>query len=419
MRGHRAELLALPVLVLLCTAVAAQQATIGGHVKSQQQYLSSASDSLARTLGRGDSSATSLDLRISGGWSKGRFRFDTDYLLQAATGSAVELQHELEALEPDLFLDRSRTQWLDLDDTVSDDGRTRTVQSLDRFSVSYTTDQWVVRLGRQAHSWANGIVFRPLDIFDPFAPDVIDDSYKPGIDAAYVQRLFADGSDLAALVVPRRDPVTGRLSSSQGSAAVKWHRFGRRLQIDWLLARDYRDTVAGLGISGSVGQAVWRGSLVPVRLAQGGTRTSLVLNLEHAWQWSSRNVSGFVEYYRNGFGRAGSGYALDTLEPELVERIARGQVFNTGRNYIAGGLRIELTPLLEIDPVLLLNLHDRSALGLARGSYSMTENISLDFGLRVGIGPARTEFGGLPTSADSETFFAPPTRAYARIAFYF
>ena len=56
---------------------------------------------------------------------------------------------------------------------------------------------------------------------------------------------------------------------------------------------------------------------------------------------------------------------------------------------------------------------------MARGSWSIAENLSLDFGLRVGIGPRRTEFGGLPTTAQNEMFYAPPTRAYARIAFYF
>jgi hypothetical protein len=415
----RVLILASPVLLLLCTTAAPQQAPVRGHVKVQEQYLSAASNSLADAIGYGDSDATSLDLRISGSWSKGRFRFDADYLLQAVRGSAVEFQNQLEALEPDLFIDRTETQWLPLDDTLADDDRSRAVQSLDRFSMSYAAERWVLKLGRQAYSWANGIVFRPLDIFDPFAPDVLDDSYKPGIDAMYAQRLFADGSDLVALIVPRRDPVTGQLSRSQSSVAVKWHQFGERLQTDWLVARDYRDKIAGLGISGSLGQAVWRASIVPVWLDNGGTRTSLVVNFEHAWQWRSRNVSGFVEYFRNGFGRTGREYALDALEPELVERLSRGQVFDTGRDYVVGGLRIELTPLLEIDNVLLFNANDRSALALVRGSYSVAQNISLDFGLRAGIGPSRTEFGGLPTTAGSDTVDAPPDRVYARIAYYF
>jgi hypothetical protein len=414
-----ARSLALAALVLSSTTVAAQQTTVRGHVKGQEQYLRASADSLTSSLGYGRTTETDFDLRVIGALHVGRFGFDADYSLQVASGAARELQRELEALEPELFIDRAKIQWLPLDDTLTDDGRTRAQQRFDRFSVAYTTESWVFKLGRQAYSWGNGIVFRPFDIFDPFAPDVIDDSYKPGIDSVYMQRLFADGSDLAALVVPRRDAVTGELSSSASSAAIKWRRSGPQLQTDWLVARDYADTVAGVGIAGSLGEAVWRVDIVPVWLDTGGSRTSLVANFEHAWQWRSRNVDGFVEYFRNGFGRRDRDYALDALEPEIVVRLARGQLFNTGRDYLSGGLRVEVAPLVEIDPVLLLNLRDRSALVLVRGSYSLAQNVSIDFGLRAGIGPPRTEFGGLPTSAGSGYLLAPPARAYVRFAYYF
>jgi hypothetical protein len=414
-----ARWIALAVLASLASIARAQQTPVRGHIKGQEQYLSAAANSVSNTLGYADATATSLDLRVVGSWTVGRFGFDADYLLQAVTGDAVELRNLLETIEPELFADRAETQWLPLDDTLTDREDTRAVQSLDRFSVSYTSEQWVFKLGRQAYSWGNGVVFRPLDLFDPFAPDVIDDSYKPGIDAIYTQRLFTDGSDLATLIVPRRDPATGDLANAQSSAAVKWHKFGASLQTDLLVARDYLDTVIGLGLSGSLGQAVWRLSLVPTWLDRGGTRTSLVVNVEHAWQWQGRDLSGFLEYFRNGFGRADRGYSLDELDAELTVRLARGQVFVTGRDYIAAGLRMQLTPLLEIDPVLITNLNDLSALALVRGSYSMTQNLSLDFGLRGGLGPDGTEFGGLRSASDRDDFVAPAGRVYLRIARYF
>lgn len=409
--------LALPVLALVSVVAASEP--LRGHIKGQQQFLRVPADSLAGSLVGGDSRATSLDLRLVGQWSKGHLSFDADYVLQASAGSAVELQNRLEAVAPELFIDRAESNWLPLDDEITDDDRRRARQSLDRFSFSYTSESWVFKLGRQAYTWGNGVVFKPFDLFDPFSPDVIDDSYKPGIDAVYMQRLFKDGSDVVALIVPRRDVETGRVSSAASSAAIKWHRFGTNLQTDWLIARDYRDIVAGFGVSGSLGEAVWRLSLVPVWLDAGGTRTSLVVNFEHAWQWRARNVSGFVEYFRNGFGRADRDYTLDELAAPLVARLARGQTFNTGRDYVAGGLRMELTPLLEVDPVLVLNARDRSALALLRGSYSIEQDVSLDFGFQAGAGPSGTEFGGLATSVGSATFDSPPLRIYARLSYYF
>jgi hypothetical protein len=410
------------ILALFASAAVNAQAerpALHGHVKPQAEYDRSAADTVDAALGYRDVRAGSLDLRLIGTVSSGRFAFEADYWLQAVGGDAVTLRRSREALAPNLFVDRAATQWLRLDDTITDSSHTRAVQSLDRFSMTYTSEKWVFKLGRQAYSWGNGIVFRPMDLFDPFAPDAVDTSYKPGIDAVYTQRLFANGSDVAMLIVPRRDPATGLLEDAQSSAALKWHGFGAKLQMDVLAARDYRDTVLGLGLSGAWGQAVWRMSIVPTRLDAGGTRTSMVANVEQAWAPRGLNLSGFLEYFRNGFGRADRGYVLDELDSDLVARLARGQLFDTGRDYLAAGLRIQCTPLLEVDPVLLLNGNDKSSMLLLQGSYSVTQNLGLDFGAQVAIGPGGTEFGGLPTSAGGGIFDTPPTRLYARFAFYF
>jgi len=413
----RAPVLGLLAASAICAAANAQP--VHGHVKTQAEYLRAGSDTLAASLGYRDAQAASLDLRVTGSIAKAHFTFDGDYVLLAATGRAVRLQRELEALAPDLYVDRSAAQWLRLDRTITATQRTRATHSLDRLSMSYTNERWVFKLGRQASSWGDGIVFRPFDLFDPFAPDAEDTSYKPGIDAVYAQRLFADGSDVAVLTVPRRDPMSGQLASAQSSLAVKWHGFAGNVELNALAARDYRDTVLGLGASGALGEGVWRFNVVPTRLDAGGVKTSLVANFEHAWQWGDRNLSGFVEYFRNGFGRSDRGYTLADLDPDLVARLARGQVFDTGRDFLAAGLRIQWTPLLQTDPVLIVNANDRSTLLLVQGSYSVTQNVTLDFGLRGAGGAGGTEFGGLRPTPAGGPFVAPPTRLFARVAVYF
>ena len=399
--------LALLAAWVSCAVVAAP--AVHGHIKAQAEYARAASDSLAANFGYRDSSTTNLDLRLKGNGTTGRFNFEVDYLLLAASGGAVGLKHELEALEPELFIDRATTQWLPLDETITSTDNTHAVQSLDRFSMAYTSERWVFKLGRQAYSWGNGIVFRPFDLFDPFAPDAEDMSYKPGIDAIYAQRLFADGSDVAVLAVPRRIATSGELDSRHGSVAVKWHGFSKGLELNVLAARDYRDTVLGLGVSGALGQAVWRLSVVPVWLDAGSAKTSLVANVEHAWQWHSRNLSGFVEYFRNGFGREDRDYSLADLGPDLVVRLARGQLFDTGRDYVAAGLRVQWTPLLEVDPALILNVNDKSTLLVVQGSYSVTENVTVDFGLRSAGGIAMERARELAAASVAYTNPASPS----------
>ena len=410
---------ALAVAVLLGPGAQGQETAFRGHVKLQQQYVAADARSVEAALGYRQSRETSLDLRLIGTHAAGRFRFDAAYLLRADVDDAVALMRRLRVLRPALSLDRTDTAWLGLDDPLANRKEMRAVQSLDRLSVSYTTERWVFALGRQAYTWGNGIVFRPLDLFDPFAPDAVDESYKPGVDALYAQRLFADGSDLTTLIVPRRNPATGALDPDFGSAAVKWHGAGAGVQLEIVAARDYGDTVLGLGLAGAWDGAVWRVTLVPERLVSGHTKTSLVANVEHAWQRGERNLSGFAEYYRNGFGRSGSGYALDELDADLLARLARGQVFDTGRDYVALGLRMQLTPLLEVDPVLIANLGDHSRLLLLQGNWSVAQNLGLDFGVRAAVGATGTEFGGLRVSAGSAVLEAPAARFYMRLARYF
>jgi hypothetical protein len=79
-------------------------------------------------------------------------------------------------------------------------------------------------------------------------------------------------------------------------------------------------------------------------------------------QWFGKNLSGYLKYYRNGFGRADRGYTLADLSADLSTRLARGQVFNYGRDYLATGLRIQWTPLLELNPLLILNLRQQLAI---------------------------------------------------------
>ena len=62
-------------------------------------------------------------------------------------------------------------------------------------------DHWAVTVGRQAVSWGSGIVFQPLDPFNPFAPTAVDRDYKAGDDLVLIERLFDNGHDAQLLRV--------------------------------------------------------------------------------------------------------------------------------------------------------------------------------------------------------------------------
>jgi len=400
-------------------AIAAGNVPLSGEIKFLQQYAKADDDSVEAALGDTDIRSSALSARLIANYSDKNLQLVAHYLLNGQWGNAVKLQNQLKQLFPQLIIDAQKTQWFRLQSTLTSTDTTLLTHSLDRFYVGHSSEHLVVKLGRQALSWGSGMVFHPMDLFDPFAPNAIDTSYKPGIDMSYAQWLFDDGSDLAGLIVPRRDPESGRLQNQQSSAAIKWHIFAQTLQSDLMLAHDYGDTVAAMAINGPWKNALWRFEWVPIFLETGGQRDSAIINLENAWTWWGRNFSGYVEYFRNGFGIGGKDYTLQDLSPDLVKRLARGQVFNTGRDYLAGGLRITWTPLLQIDPLLIYNVNDHSVLLFVHGDYSLSQNLSLDLGINVGLGPHGTEFGGIETATGSDTYYKPLNRIYARIAYYF
>ena len=393
-----------------------------GHIKAQYQYAQVSDDSLSTFLspGQGENhfNETLFDFRLIVDYSGNNWQLLTHYQLNGVTGSGVEIRNQVGSQFPALS-NNNDNQWLDLRSTIRSDQDSLVQHSLDRFFMAYTSDRLAIKLGRQALTWGNGLVFRPLDLFNPFSPYELDTSYKPGTDMFYAQWLQDSGSDISLLVVPRRGLASGTLDSSQSSVAAKWHYFGTEIQADFLLARDYDDIVLAVGFSGALGEAVWRTDIVPVFLDAGGSRISLVANLEYAWQWSGQNVTAYMEYYRNGYGMTGKAYTLADLPLELTDKRARSQLFNTGRDYLATGARLELTALLQLMPTLMLNTNDQSMLLFVSGLFSLSQNLRADFGLVVGAGSKGTEFGGIETYSDSHIYLQVPDQLYGRVTYYF
>jgi hypothetical protein len=403
------------MLVLLPTLPAAAQSGFKGEINAEAGYADNSSDSLDAAWGERSHGDTNLDLRLM--WSGalvGNWNVDAAYLAQARHGGDVVLQRN----QRTATIDPYRTAWWPLQHTVSDHDRTYIDQRIDRLALGYSNANLVLRLGRQALTWGSGLVFHPMDLFNPFSPNATYTSYKPGGDMLYGQWLFDSGADLQGVAVPRRDPVTGRLTSAQSSAGMKWHGFAGQTGFDLLLARDYSSAVFGIGASGALGDASWSAEAIPTHLDGGATFTSLLANMQYAWNWDGRNLSGYLEYFRNGFGVGGSGHTLADLPASLTERLAHGELFNVSKDYLATGMGLQWTPLFTLKPTIIFNLNDGSLLLIGQAVYSLSQNTSLTAGLQWGAGRNGSGYGGLETAPGSNLFAVPADRLYARLTWY-
>ncbi|MYA17829.1 MAG: hypothetical protein F4Z28_14265, partial [Gammaproteobacteria bacterium] len=59
---------------------------------------------------------------------------------------------------------------LDVTWEVDRGDRHRLLHRFDRLALKYRTPRWALTLGRDAVSWGSGLVFHPMDLFNPFAP---------------------------------------------------------------------------------------------------------------------------------------------------------------------------------------------------------------------------------------------------------
>ena len=392
----------------------AQDFSVHGRLALQDVASFARDNSLDAALGAQERNDLRADFRAKWEPAWDNWSAAIHYVATVQSGDSIELARQLSGLLP-----RPALTWLDLSDRFIDDDVTIGVQRVDRLSLAYTTPDFVFRIGRQALTWGSGLVFRPMDLFNPFSPDATDTEYKPGTDMAYAQLLFDDGSDLQIIAAPRGDQEGDEPSANESSMALHLQKEMLGHQTTWLLARDHGDWVAALGVNGALGESTWNIEVVPTFLNDGGTRTSVIANISNAATLFDRNATFFVEYFHNGFGVDESEFSLATLPSELVDRLSRGQVFNRRKNFLAGGLSLEVDPLFTLSPSLIVSLDDGSAYAILSGAYSLGDNLNLIAGVQAPIGPPNTEFGGMPLTPGAGPYLHSPAQAYFQLRSYF
>ncbi len=414
---------ALPLAILLvATPLMADDWKFGGHAKYQYTYTDFRSDDINAVVGHDPARDHGLDLRFKAEKHTGSWDFAAHYELLAVAGDTLETRRRLDAAGLPVAgtpsgLPDDRRRLFDLTHETSDQNRMAAVQRFDRLYAGYTGERKALRLGRQAVSWGNGLVFQPLDFVNPFSPIAIDKEYKTGDDMFYGQWLYGDQDDMQAIVLPRRNPVTRRVEGDQSSYAVKFHSRVSGFDLDWLAAHHYGENLAGAGVVKSVGGAVWRMDVSYTGLKDRANAFSLVTNMDYSWTWGGKNIYGYLEYFRNGVGETDrANYAMPNAA--LSARLARGELFTLARDYAALGLQIEFNPLFNLYTNLIGNLNDGSKFLQLRGVYDWQQDVQWMVGVNLPSGSRGTEYGGVPV-AGASAFASTGKSVYLKAAYYF
>lgn len=403
------------------------EAEWGGYVKCRGIVSKPDDESFYRFVGTETSYDGSVEGRLKNRLYLGPVLYlDTHYEMVLTGGDRRRKERKLERLFAGLFKEGSIVpdveddrRLMDLTKVISDDNDFILYHRLDRFSLTLQKQRCVFRLGRQAVTWGNGFLFNPMDLFNPFAPTDIEREYKVGDDMASVHYSLGRSSDLQFLYVPRRDPSTGGLESKESSLAGKVHFGKNTTEFDIMAARHFEDDVLGMGASGYLADAAWRLDATWTFLDEKSDESdflSLTANIDYSWAWWKKNFYGFVEVFYNGLG---DDTYFDTLvDEDVAERLDRGELFTLGRIYMAGHMRMEIHPLVNLFVTVITNCDDPSGIFQPRLTWDVTQDLQFTCGGNIFFGKEDTEYGGLRI-ASTDILIKSPESAYLWFAYYF
>jgi hypothetical protein len=405
----------------------------GGRLKTIGSATFARDDSVFEPVGTGTYMNLDTDLRVNndtffGDWG----HLETQYEAILTGGETREKRQDLKKFFPNfegstLFFGaplKDDRRFMDLTHTIKEKDSYLLVQRLDRLNLTLKSNWGLVRVGRQAITWGNGLIFNPMDLFNPFPPADIQRDYKVGDDMALAQIALPAAVDLQLLYVVRRDPDTHNVEADQNSLAGLLHFAVGTTEFDIMATRHYDDHVVGIGSSGIWGGAAWRLDATATFLEGGqgqNTRNYLsgVANIDYSWVWWKKNVYGLLEYYYNGLGE--SDYPGALSNPDITNRLTRGELFVLGKHYLSTEIQIELHPLFKVFLSSINNLEDPSGILQPRAVWNITQNLDAKIGANIFYGDngdPGSEFGGfiIPgTNIHSRS----PNNAYLWFNYYF
>jgi hypothetical protein len=400
----------------------------GGHLKMRGSLSWPDEESVFQPVGTRTYSDGAAEVRLKnrllfGNWGY----FETHYEAVLSGGDTRRRSSELERLFPPLFEDsvllstppEDDRRLLDLTKTIDKSDGSILYHRLDRLFLALQPQWGSVRIGRQALTWGNGLLFNPMDLFNPFAPSDIERDYKVGDDMVNVQVPLDSRGNLQFLYVPRRNPASHEVEWDQSSLAGKLHFARGTTEFDIMAAEHYGSEVVGLGSTGYLGDTAWRLDAVWTFLDQKSLEDnylSLVANMDYSWVWWGKNVYGLIEFFYNGLGKADYTDALS--DPDISERLARGELFTLGRTYLSGHIRMELHPLFNIYLTAINNLADPSGILQPRATWDISRNVQITAGGSLFFGQPGSEYGGF-TIAGTQLVNKTPDSAFVWLCYFF
>lgn len=255
--------------------------------------------------------------------------------------------------------------------------------NLDRLYFSVRLPFADIYLGRQAIAWGSARIVNPTDIIAPFAFNELDTEERRGVDAVRIRIPLGMMDELDVGFVAGPD-----FKADRSAFFVRGKTYLFQTDLSLILMRFYDHFMAGINVARAIGGAgVWfEAAYVRPYLFDGeeepDERDTFRLSIGADYNLS-RKTYGFIEYH---FSSAGESRPEDYMNLFRRSAFKHGAVYLMGRHYFGIGVTYQITPLLPLTGLVLVNGNDGSFMLAPQLDYNIAENIYLAGGAYVGIG---------------------------------
>jgi hypothetical protein len=307
--------------------------------------------------------------------SSNRARLNMDWQLDESWRFAASLDHQYLWSDPSGAFPLASDGYnrnLNMDKIWQHGDHDASRLQIDRLTLHWRTGKVDTTLGRQAVGFGRIVIYSPLDVIAPFAPDAIDTDIRGGIDALHSILNYGLDGQLGAIAVWGEE-------SRHDSFLATWSDNRAGLDILMIGGRLRGHHMFGAGLAGSLGTLGLKAEF-SVHKNRDGDETAGVqhdvftLAAIETWYRFDSGISLIAQYLYNGPGvNDPKDYPKVLASPPLQE----GLTHLLGQHYLIAAPGYELHPLATLQGLLLYNLADDSALVRPTFDLSLADNLSL------------------------------------------
>jgi hypothetical protein len=287
--------------------------------------------------------------------------------------------------------------WLHLGGTVYNGSHLDWTQRFDRLDVSFTHDNVIATVGRQAISWATTLFLTPADPFVPFGPSDPFREYRTGVDAARLQWFPGAFSTVDFVVRPDDTPVGRTITALiRGKTTVSaW-------ELSAWAGAIHDSPGAAVGITRTIAGSAVRAETEFRRDTSGHTIARSAIGIDRRFSVLSRDLYAVVEYQHDPFGAARPDeLAATALSPPAEDH----ELQVLGRDESAMQFTYQVHPLVSTEFLALWNMRDGSVLVSPGAAVSLSDEVSARLGIFLSAGPRfdralapQSEYGPVPAT---------------------